>query len=42
MPWAIDDTLILALARQVAAESLVSDRYDFLELVDQAVKAKGK
>ena len=34
--------LILGLAREVAAESLVADRYDFLELVDQAVKAKGK
>lgn len=39
-PAIIDDALILALAREVAAESLVADRYDFLELVDQAVKAK--
>lgn len=41
-PGIIDDSLILGLAREVAAESLVADRYDFLELVDQAVKAKGK
>lgn len=41
-PEIIDDTLILGLAREVAAESLVADRYDFLELVDQAVKAKSK
>jgi hypothetical protein len=38
----IDDSLVLALAREVAAESLVADRYDFLELVDQAIKAKSK
>ena len=30
------------LAREVAAESLVPDRYNFLTLVDQAVKAKSK
>lgn len=41
-PKIIDDALILGLAREVAAESLVADRYDFLELVDQAVKAKSK
>jgi hypothetical protein len=41
-PEIIDDALILGLAREVAAESLVADRYDFLELVDQAVKAKSK
>jgi hypothetical protein len=41
-PGIIDDALILGLAREVAAESLVADRYDFLELVDQAVKVKGK
>ncbi len=34
----IDDLLILALAREAAAESLVADRYDFITLVDQAVK----
>ncbi len=41
-PEIIDDALILGLAREVAADSLVADRYDFLELVDQAVKAKSK
>lgn len=41
-PEMIDEALILGLAREVAAESLVADRYDFLELVDQAVKAKSK
>ncbi len=38
----IDDALVLGLARQVAADSLVPDRYDFLELVDQAVRARNK
>lgn len=38
----IDDSLILGLAREVAAESLVPDRYNFLTLVDQAVKAKSE
>lgn len=38
----LDDALVLGLARQVAADSLVPDRYDFLELVDQAVKARDK
>jgi len=41
-PEMIDDSLILGIAREVAAESLVPDRYDFLELVDQAVKAKNR
>ncbi len=41
-PGMIDDSLILGLAREVAAESMVPDRYDFLELVDQAVKAKNR
>lgn len=41
-PGIIDDSLILGLAREVAAESMVPDRYDFLELVDQAVKAKNR
>ena len=41
-PEIIDDPLILGLAREVAAESLVPDRYNFLTLVDQAVKAKSK
>lgn len=34
----IDDLLVLALAREAAAENLVADRYDFIALVDQAVK----
>ena len=34
----IDDVVLMAMAREVAAESLVADRYDFLELVEQAVK----
>ncbi len=34
----IDDLLVLALAREAAAENLVADRYDFITLVDQAVK----
>ena len=41
-PEIIDDSLILGLAREVAAESLVPDRYNFLTLVGQAVKAKSK
>jgi hypothetical protein len=41
-PEIIDDAMILGLAREIAAESLVPDRYDFLELVDQAVKVKSK
>ena len=35
---AIDDDMLLGLAREVAAKSVVPDRYDFLELVDQTVK----
>lgn len=34
----ISDAMLLALAREVAAETVVPDRYDFLELVDQTVK----
>lgn len=34
----IDDLLVLALAREAAAENLVADRYDFITLVDQAIK----
>ena len=34
----IDDLLVLALAREAAAGNLVADRYDFITLVDQAVK----
>ena len=38
----IDDLLVLALARETASENLVADRYDFLTLVDQAVKVSEK
>ena len=38
----IDDLLVLALAREAAAENLVADRYDFITLVDQAVKLSEK
>ncbi|QTN33510.1 hypothetical protein HZ994_14710 [Akkermansiaceae bacterium] len=34
----LDETMVLGLAREVAADGLVPDRYDFLDLVDQAVK----
>lgn len=34
----IDEEVILGQAREVAADTTVPDRYDFLELVDQAVK----
>ncbi len=36
----VDDSLVLGLAREVAAESLVPDRYDFLQLVDQTVRLR--
>ncbi len=36
----VDDSLVLGLAREVAAESLAPDRYDFLNLVDQAVRLR--
>ncbi len=39
---AVDDMLVLGLAREAAAESLVADRYDFLALVDQAIKMSEK
>lgn len=39
---AIDDLLVLALAREAASENLVADRYDFITLVDQAVKLSEK
>jgi len=38
----IDDLLVLALAREAASENLVADRYDFITLVDQAVKLSEK
>ncbi|MDP4624943.1 MAG: hypothetical protein NWT08_07380 [Akkermansiaceae bacterium] len=34
----IDDALVLGLAREVASGTLVADRYDFLDLIDQAMK----
>lgn len=36
----VDDSLVLGLARECASDDIVADRYDFLELVDQAVKLK--
>jgi hypothetical protein len=41
-PEKIDVALVLGLAREVAAESLAPDRYDFLQLVEQAVNSKSK
>ena len=38
----IDSLLVLALAREAASENIVADRYDFLALVDQAVKISEK
>lgn len=34
----IDDSMVVELARKVASGNLVSDRYDFLDLIDQAMK----
>lgn len=34
----IDEPLLLGLAREVAAGSLVADRYDFLALIDEATR----
>ncbi len=34
----IDEDVMLALAREVATGSLVADRYDFLNLIDEATK----
>jgi hypothetical protein len=41
-PAMIDDALVLGLAREVAADNLAADRYDFLNLVDEAVKISSK
>ena len=38
----LDEPVVLGLAREVAADGLVADRYDFLDLVDQAMKLPGK
>lgn len=34
----IDDEVMLALAREVASGTMVADRYDFLNLIDEAAK----
>lgn len=34
----IDEAVVLGLAREVASRSVVADRYDFLTLIDQAMK----
>jgi hypothetical protein len=36
----LDESVVLGLAREVAADGLVADRYDFLDLVDQAMKSE--
>lgn len=38
----IDETMVLGLAREVASGSPVADRYDFLNLIDEAVKLPEK
>ena len=38
----IDDSMVLGMAREVAAESMVPDRYDFLLLVDETMKLSAK
>lgn len=38
----LDESMVLGLAREVAADGLAADRYDFLDLVDQAVKLDSK
>lgn len=38
----IDDSVVLGLAREVASGTLVPDRYDFLALIDQAMKLTEK
>lgn len=38
----IDDEVMLALAREVASGSMVADRYDFLNLIDEATKLPEK
>jgi len=34
----IDEDVMLALAREIASDSLVADRFDFLNLIDEAAK----
>lgn len=38
----IDEEVMLALAREVASGSMVADRYDFLNLIDEATKLTEK
>jgi hypothetical protein len=38
----IDEEVMLALAREVASASMVADRYDFLNLIDEATKLPEK
>ncbi|MGJ8632973.1 MAG: hypothetical protein ACSHX7_03565 [Luteolibacter sp.] len=38
----IDESMVLGMAREVAAESMVPDRYDFLSLVDETMKISGE
>lgn len=38
----IDNALVLGLAREVAGSGLVADRYDLLNLIDEAIKLTGK
>ena len=38
----IDEEVMLALAREVASGSMVADRYDFLNLIDEAAKLPEK
>jgi hypothetical protein len=38
----IDEEVVLGLAREAAAENMVADRYDFLELVNQSVGLAGE
>lgn len=38
----VDAGMLLGTAREVAAKSMVPDRFDFLELIDQSVKLAGE
>ena len=38
----IDSSMVLGMAREVAAESMAPDRFDFLNLVDESVKLSGE
>jgi hypothetical protein len=41
-PSVVDDSLVLALARESASADLAPDRYDFLNLIDEATKLRTK